>query len=77
MKKVGHKSNRGGWRERAGRKKTGQTKQKVSVSVDRKILRNSLAKWQNRASKSGLVEMLLREYVSGEQKLALLHTAPF
>jgi hypothetical protein len=65
MKKVGNKSKRGGWREKAGRKKTGQTKEKISVSVDRKVLQTSLAKWQNRASTSGLVETLLREYASG------------
>lgn len=65
MKKVGNKSNRGGQRDKAGRPKSGRTKQKISVSVDRKILQNSLEKWQNAASTSGLVEMLLRGYVSG------------
>ena len=65
MKKVGHKSNRGGRREGAGHKKTGQTKEKISVSVDKKVLQTSLAKWQNRASTSGLVEHVLREYAAG------------
>jgi hypothetical protein len=58
MKKVGNKL-------KVGRPKTGQTKAKISVSVDQKTLQDSLAKWQNRASTSGLVEMLLRGYVSG------------
>jgi len=57
MKKVGNKLN-------VGRPKTGQTKTKISVSVDRKVLQLSLAKWQNRASTSGLVEMLLRGFVN-------------
>jgi hypothetical protein len=58
MKTVGNKL-------KPGRPKTGQTKEKISVSVDRKVLQNSLAKWQNGATTSGLVEMLLRKYVSG------------
>lgn len=65
MKKVGNKSKRGGTRENAGRKKTGHTKEKISISVDRKILATSREKWQNGASTSRLVEMLLREYLSG------------
>jgi hypothetical protein len=58
MKKVGNKS-------RVGRPKTGWTKAKISVSVDKKILQTSLAKWQNQATTSGLVEMLLRGYAAG------------
>lgn len=58
MKKVGNKLN-------VGRPKTGQTKKKISVSVDEKVLQNSLAKWHNRASTSGLVEFLLRGYATG------------
>jgi len=65
MKKVRKKSKRGGWRAKAGRKPTGETKAKISVSVDKEILQASLAKWHNRASKSGLVERLLREYAAG------------
>lgn len=57
MKKVGNKLL-------VGRPKTGQTKAKISVSIDRKILQLSLAKWQNKASTSGLVEMLLRGFVN-------------
>lgn len=58
IKKVGIKL-------KVGRPKTGQTKEKISVSVDRKVLQISLAKWQNRASTSGLVEHALREYAAG------------
>jgi hypothetical protein len=65
MKKVGKKSNRGGWRAKAGRKQTGRTKEKISVSVDKKVLQASLQKWRNRASTSGLVEYALREYAAG------------
>jgi hypothetical protein len=57
--------NKVGNKLKVGRPKTGQTKTKISVSVDRKVLQNSLAKWQNRASTSGLVETLLREYAAG------------
>jgi len=58
MKKVGNKLT-------VGRPKTGQTKAKISVSVDKKVLQLSLAKWQNQASTSGLVEMLLRGFAAG------------
>jgi hypothetical protein len=49
---------------KVGRPKTGQTKAKISVSVDKKVLQTSLTKWQNRASTSGLVEHALREYAA-------------
>ena len=57
-KKVGNKL-------KVGRPQTGQTKAKISVSVDKKVLQRSLEKWQNRASRSGLVEMLLRGFLTG------------
>ena len=60
MKKVGNKSNRGGARSGAGRRPTGQTKEKISVSVDRKTLSNALAKWGGK--KSPLIEKLLQDY---------------
>jgi len=62
MEKEERKSTWGGWREGAGRKATGQTKTVVSVSVDRKIWRQSLVKWRGKASR--LVEALLREYAA-------------
>jgi hypothetical protein len=61
MKKVGNKLIG----RKVGRPKTGHTKEKISVSVDRKVLNTSLEKWQNKASTSGLVETLLRAYASG------------
>lgn len=61
MKKVGNKLKT----RKVGRPNTGHTKEKISVSVDRKILHVSLEKWQNQASTSGLVEMLLRKYAAG------------
>ena len=65
IKKVGNKSRHGGRRKRAGRKPTGITKKKLSVSVDRKVLKTSLEKWQDRDSTSSLVELLLRGYADG------------
>jgi len=60
MKKVGNKSNRGGAREGAGRPE-GQTKEKISISVNRETLSKALKKWGGK--KSPLVEKLLQEYV--------------
>lgn len=60
MKKVGKKSNRGGAREGAGRP-SGQTKRKISVSVDGDILDAALLKWGGKVSP--LVEKLLKSYV--------------
>ena len=60
MKKVGNISNRGGARKGAGRPE-GQTKEKISVSVDRQILSKALAKWGGK--KSPLVEKLLQNYL--------------
>jgi hypothetical protein len=62
MEKQQKKSTWGGWREGAGRRATGHTKTVVSVSVDPKIWRRSLAKWKGKASR--LVEALLREYAA-------------
>jgi hypothetical protein len=59
MKKVGNKSNRGGAREGAGRT-PGQTKEKISVSVDAQVLRKALDKWGGKTSP--LVEKLLQDY---------------
>jgi hypothetical protein len=61
MKKVGNKSNRGGFRKGAGRP-LGQTKKKISISVDSVILAGALAKWKGKASP--LIEKLLQSYVS-------------
>jgi hypothetical protein len=58
MKKVGNKL-------KVGRPQTGQTKAKISVSVNEKILNSSLAKWHNQATTSRLVETLLRGYAAG------------
>ncbi len=60
MKKVRNNSNRGGARAGAGRP-TGQTKEKISVSVDRETLTVALKKWGGK--KSSLFEKLLQDYV--------------
>jgi len=62
MKKVGKESNVGGARPGAGRP-SGQTKSKVSVSIDSDVLRHSLEKWDGKLSP--LVEKLLRSYLDG------------
>jgi hypothetical protein len=61
IEKVGNKLIK---KRKVGRPKTGQTKEKISVSVDKKALQTSLKKWRNRASTSGLVEFLLRDYAT-------------
>jgi len=61
MKKVGKESKRGGAREGAGRPE-GQTKSKVSVSVDADVLEKALGKWGGKLSP--LVEKLLRDYLT-------------
>lgn len=61
MKKVGKESNLGGAREGAGRPK-GQTKKKVSVSLDKKTLDAALNKWGG-SKTSQLLNSLLEEYV--------------
>jgi hypothetical protein len=60
MKKVGNKSKRGGARQGAGRR-PGQTKDKISISVDAEILSRALKKWGGK--KSPLFEKLLRDYL--------------
>jgi hypothetical protein len=60
MKKAGNKSNRGGAREGAGRP-TGQTKEKLSISVDAEVLDKALKKWGGKTSP--LIEKLLQEFV--------------
>ncbi len=60
MKKVGNISNKGGAREGAGRP-AGQTKTKVSVSIDSAVLEKSLEKWNGKLSP--LVEKLLQSYL--------------
>jgi len=59
MKKVGKKSKVGGARPGAGRP-SGQTKEKISVSVDSVVLQRCLEKWGGKTSP--LIEKLLREY---------------
>jgi hypothetical protein len=61
MKKVGNNSKRGGARDGAGRRPTGQTKEKISISVDRKTLANAMMKWGGK--KSPLFEKLLQDYL--------------
>ncbi len=61
MKKVVKKSKAGGARPGSGRP-PGQTKKKISVSVDERILTQALDKWGGKASP--LVEKLLRSYLS-------------
>lgn len=61
MKKVGIKSKRGGAREGAGRP-PGQTKKKISISVDAVILSGALAKWKGKVSP--LIEKLLQSYAN-------------
>lgn len=61
MKKVGKESKTGGARPGAGRP-AGQTKSKVSVSVDSETLNLALEKWGGNLSP--LVEKLLRSYLS-------------
>ena len=60
MKKVGKESKKGGARPGAGRPE-GQTKSKVSVSIDSDTLEAALAKWGGKLSP--LVENLLRSYI--------------
>lgn len=60
MKKVGKESKRGGPRGGAGRP-PGQTKRKISISVDRTILEAALLKWNGKASP--LIEKLLQTYL--------------
>lgn len=59
MKKVGFISKKGGARKGAGRP-SGQTKTKVSVSIDSAVLQKSLEKWSGKLSP--LVEKLLQSY---------------
>ncbi len=59
MKKVGNNSKRGGARKNAGRP-AGQTKDKISVSVDRQTLAKAITKWGGK--KSPLIEKLLQDY---------------
>jgi len=59
MKKVGKESKRGGARKGAGRPE-GQTKAKISISVDEETLVKALAKWGGK--KSPLFEKLLQDY---------------
>lgn len=59
MKKVGNLSKRGGARKGAGRPE-GQTKEKISISVDREALSKALTKWGGK--KSPLIEKLLQDY---------------
>jgi len=60
MKKVGNISKRGGARKNAGRP-AGQTKDKISVSVDSETLYRALQKWGGK--KSPLIEKLLQDYL--------------
>lgn len=60
-KKVGKESKRGGARPGAGRPE-GQTKSKVSVSIDTQTLDDALTKWGGKLSP--LVEKLLRSYIA-------------
>jgi hypothetical protein len=60
MKKVGKESKKGGARPGAGRPE-GQTKSKVSISVDSETLEKALGKWGGKLSP--LVEKLLRSYL--------------
>ena len=61
MKKVGNKSNAGGVRPGAGRP-PGQTKKKISISVDNEVLDKALLKWGGKTSP--LVEKLLQDYIN-------------
>lgn len=60
MKKAGKQSKKGGARPGAGRPE-GQTKKKVSVSIDENTLNRAIDKWGDKLSP--LVEKLLRSYV--------------
>lgn len=60
MKKVGKESKRGGARKGSGRP-TGQTKKKISISVDEEVLEKALLKWEGKASP--LIEKLLQSYM--------------
>ena len=62
MKKVGNISSHGGRRAGAGRPKTGQSKQKISVSVDQQTWEKALKKWREKGSR--LIDKLLRDYVA-------------
>lgn len=64
MKKVGIESKKGGARQGAGRPE-GKTKQKISVSVDSKLLEESLEMWKGKTSQ--LVEQLLKDYTSSKK----------
>jgi hypothetical protein len=63
MKKLLNKSQRGGKREGAGRKKTGRTTTIVPVSVNTEMLKTALAKWGD--GRSALFNKLLGDYVAG------------
>jgi hypothetical protein len=60
MKKVSNISKRGGARDGAGRP-IGQTKEKISISVDSEILKRALTKWGGKTSP--LIEKLLQDYL--------------
>ena len=63
MKKVGKESKKGGAREGAGRP-AGQTKIKVSISVDAPVWAAATTKWPGKPSH--LVERLLKEYAGAQ-----------
>jgi len=63
-KKVGNKSSVGGAREGAGRPQ-GQTKKKISVSIDSESLEKALNKWEGKTSQ--LVETLIKDYIKPPQ----------
>lgn len=59
----------GGARKGAGRPKTGVTKVRLCISVDKKVYQRALDKWiaaSHRGKTSQLVEWLLDSYVNGQ-----------
>ena len=60
MKIAGQKSKRGGARAGSGRP-PGQTKKKISISVDEAVLGAALTKWKGKTS--ALIEKLLQSYL--------------
>jgi hypothetical protein len=64
--KKSKKTKWGGPRKRAGHPKTGITKMKICVSVNRAVWQSALSLW--RGKQSPLVEKLLSDYVDDAGK---------
>jgi hypothetical protein len=63
----------GGLRDGAGHPKTGITKQKICVSVDKRNWQDALEKWRNKSS--WLVDKLVRDYLANSGSALETETA--